>query len=250
MTIMPELYHSIPPDMALYGGRVEWGVAGLDAPFYDLAGCTVRLGVNAVCECVFYGANNLPQSGLTVVNVRADGLGEVQQTDASGRVRFMFGAKSAFTPSDGTPPPLKIFAVDGAAKDDETGLVTWGVRLSDAVLVGDTKGEHTEWSIPFTLHAPVVVVPPVPPPDPLLPTIMSDEELRAYCMRQGYAPSIDYLPDAAMTKTARLNGWGVPMNDEFRYLNSAGVRMAGQAFVNRIATCVEGDWDNVIGVMW
>lgn len=245
---MTEVYMNIPQDMMYYGGRVEWGTAQPGIAFYDLAGCTVRIGVNAVCECVFYGVGNLPVSNLAVVCVRADGKGEIQHTDASGRVHFMFGTGSAFTPSEGTPPPLKVFAADSATKDDDTKIVSWGTRISDAVLVGDTNGLHTEWSIPFTLHVPVVVVPPKP--DPGVPTITSDEELRAYCMAQGYAASIDYLPDAALTRWARGKGWGAPVRSEFRYLNGAGVRMAGQAFTGGIAVCVEGAWDVISGVPW
>lgn len=239
---------NIPADMMRWGGRVEWNTAEPGQPFYDLAGCTVRTGVNAVCDCVFYGQNNLPVNNLAVVNVRADGRGEIQHTDAAGRVTFMFGPGSAFTPQDGLPPPLKIFAVDEAVKDEDTKIVSWGRKLSDAVLVGDTGGLHTEWSIPFTLHAPVVVVPPQP--DPGAPTLTTDEELRAYCLAHAFSGGIAYLPDAALTKWARLQGWGVPIGNEFRYLNGNGQRMAAQAFTVRIATCVEGQWDRITGVLW
>lgn len=241
-----DVYMTIPPDMLRYGARVEYGTPTPGIDFYDLTGATVRLGVNAVCECHFYGAGGVPKAALTVVNLRADGKGEIQQTDGAGRVAFMFGSQSAFTPSDGTPPPLTIFAVDAATKDDETKIVTYGQRLSDAVLVGDSNALHTEWSIQFVLHAPDVVQ---PPPNEL-PVLADDEALRAYCMKQGYAASIDYLPEAALTKAARTNGWGAPINNEFRYLDGAAVRMAAQAFMLRIATCPEGAWDQIAGVAW
>ena len=119
-------------------------------PFYRLAPqAAVRLSVSAFCDVTVIGKNGVPAIGVQVVSLRADGKGEILMTDGSGKARFNFGTGSAFTPP--ARPPFDIFIAEGATKDEDTKLIAVDAQVSDSVLVGDTRGEHTEIYLQFVM---------------------------------------------------------------------------------------------------
>ncbi len=139
---------SFPQVLTAIGARGEEGKATDGQPFYRLMGASVNRGVSAFCVVNVFGKDRLPVVGAQVINLRPDGKGEIGVTDSSGKTQFNFAASSAFTnPGEG---PFTVFVASGAAKDDDTKMISFDKKLSDTVKsLGDFQGTHTEIFLQF-----------------------------------------------------------------------------------------------------
>jgi hypothetical protein len=148
----PELMpYTFPPVLATAGALGEEGVPVPGQPFYRLTGAAVRTGSAALVAVTLIGKNGIPLIGGRVVNLFADGSGEVIQTDGSGTARFQLAASPVF--SDPGTGPCTVFVADDSTfidMDNMPNQVVYKAKLSDRVKsLGDFQGARVEIYLQF-----------------------------------------------------------------------------------------------------
>lgn len=233
--------YSFPAALTQVGAVGEAGTPLKDKEFYRIMGATIRQGISAFMNVYLYQQDGSPAVGRYVVNLFPDGNGEVQQSDASGRVQFYFAASSAFT-APGTGP-FTIFVAESASKDFDSvpKHVTYSNILSDIThSLGDFRGEHTEISIQLKDR-------PLKPAT--VPVTYTGDVPTAVLTWSALSTGISLNPDAALQKKAKELGFTKPLTNESR-ISIDGVVYAVQAFQEASLYCVDGDWGNIKVVKW